>query len=152
VLPGQKTRWHIRLAEALTSNPALVPPGRAVIEQARHWHAAHDTPRALASAWQAADAAGHSLAHAEKLAMLARILELWPTLPDAALRIGASHVSVLESAADAAAAVGEGERGIGFATAALKEIDAAGEPGRAALLLKARAGMRWHLGRAEGHR
>jgi DNA-binding CsgD family transcriptional regulator len=150
VLPGEKVRWHVRLAEALAADSSLVPPGRAVIEQARHWYSAHDTPRALASAWQAADAAGRSLAHAEKLAMLARILELWPALPDAAQRIGASHASVLEAAAAAAAAAGEGDRGIGFATAALNEIDATEEPGRAALLLKARAEMRWYLGRAEG--
>ena len=57
---------------------------------------------------------------------------------------------MLEAAADAAAAVGEGERGIGFATAALNQIDPAAEPGRAALMLKARAAMRWQLGRAEG--
>jgi hypothetical protein len=82
--------------------------------------------------------------------MLARILELWPMLPDAAQRVGASHVSVLEAAADAAATAGEDERGIGFATAALKEIDPAAEPGRAALMLKARALMRWQLGLAEG--
>ena len=150
VLPGQETRLHIGLAEALAADPALVPPGRAVIEQARHWYAAHDLPRALASAWQAAAAAGRSLAHAEKLAMLTRILELWPTVPDAAQVIGASHVSVLESAADAAATAGEDERGIGFATTALKEIDPAEEPGRAALMLSARAGMKWQLGLAEG--
>jgi len=150
VLPGEKTWWHLRVAEALAADPSLVPPGRAVIEQAQHWYAAHDTPRALASAWQAADAAGRSLAYAEKLAMLTRILELWSILPDAAQRIGASRVSVLEAAAGAAVAAGEDERGIGLATAALKEIDAAAEPGRAALLLKLRAEMRWYLGRAEG--
>ena len=150
VLPGEKVRWHVRLAEALAADSSLVPPGRAVIEQARHWYSAHDTPRALASAWQAADTAGRSLAHAEKLAMLTRILELWGTLPDAAQRIGTSHASVLEAAAEAAAAAGEDERGIGFVTAALNEIDATEEPGRAALLLKARAEMRWYLGRAEG--
>jgi predicted ATPase len=113
VLPGEKTRLHIRVAEALAADPALVPRGRAVIEQAHHWHAAHDMPRAVASAWQAADAAGRSLAHSEKLAMLARVLELWPTLPDAAQRIGASHVDVLEAAADTAAVAGGDERGIG---------------------------------------
>jgi hypothetical protein len=31
--------------------------------------------------------------------MLARILELWPTVPDAAQVVGVSHVSVLEAAA-----------------------------------------------------
>jgi len=150
VLPGERTRWHARLAEVLAADPSLVPPGRAVIEQAHHWYAVHDVPRALASAWQAADAAGRSLAHAEKVVMLARILELWPALPDAAQCLGASHVSVLESAVEAALAAGEDERGIGFAAAALAEIDPAREPARAGLMLKARAEMRWNLGRAEG--
>jgi DNA-binding CsgD family transcriptional regulator len=150
VLPGERTRWHVRVAEALAADPSLVPPGRAVIEQAHHWYSAHDIPRAMASAWQAAEAAGQSLAHAEKLVMLARILELWPTLPDSAQRIGASHVDVLEAAAHTAVAAGEDERGIGFATAALKEIDPAEEPGRAALMLRTRAEVRWYLGLAEG--
>ena len=139
VLPGEKTRLHTRLAETLAADPSLVAPGRAVIEQAHHWYPAHDTARALESAWQAAAAAGRSLAHAEKLAMLARVLELWPTLPDAAQRVGASHLDVLESAAEAAPTAGEDEHGIEFATAALKEIDPA-EPARAAVLLKPRAG------------
>lgn len=150
VLPGEKTRWHARLAEILAADSSLVPPGRGVIEQARHWHAAHDVPRALASAWQAADAAGRSLAHAERLDLLARVLELWPALPDAAQRIGASHVSVLESAVGAALAAGDDERGIGFAAAALAEIDPAREPARAGLMLKARGEMRWNVGHAKG--
>jgi DNA-binding CsgD family transcriptional regulator len=150
VLPGQNTRLHVRVAEALAADPSLVPPGRAVIEQAHHWYSAHDMPRALAGAWQAADAAGESLAHAEKLAMLARILELWPTVPDAAQRIGASHADVLEAAADAAVNAGEDQRGIAFATAALNEIDLAEEPGRAVLMLTARAGLKWHMGLLEG--
>jgi DNA-binding CsgD family transcriptional regulator len=150
VLPGEKTQWHLRLAEVLTADPSLVPPGRAVIEQAHHWYSAHDVPRALASAWQAADAAGRSLAYAERLDMLARVLELWPALPDAAQCIGASHASVLESAVAAALAAGEDDRGMGFAAAALAEIDPAAEPARAGLLLKARGEMRWNLGQAEG--
>ncbi len=150
VLPWEKTRLHTRLAEALAADPSLVPPGRAVIEQARHWYSAHDNARALESAWQAAAVAGRSLAYAEKLTMLARILELWPTLPDAMERIGSSYLSVLESAAETAPAAGENERGIGFATTALQQIDAAAEPARAALMLKARAQMKWHLGREQG--
>jgi ATP/maltotriose-dependent transcriptional regulator MalT len=150
VLPREKTRLHTRLAEALAADPSLVSPGRAVIEQAYHWYCAHDNARALESAWQAAAEAGRSLAPAEKLAMLARTLELWPTLPDAGDRIGTSYLGVLEAAAETAPIAGEDERGIGFATAALKQIDAAAEPARAALMLKARAQMKWHLGAAEG--
>jgi len=81
--------------------------------------------------------------------MLARILELWPALPDAAERIGASHLSVLESAAATAAAAGEDERGIGLATAALAEIDPAAEPARAALMLEQRGLMKFRLGHAD---
>jgi DNA-binding CsgD family transcriptional regulator len=150
VLPREKTRLHTRLAEALAADPSLVPPGRAVIEQAYHWYCAHDNARALQSAWRAAAQAGRSLAYAEQLAMLARTLELWPTLPDAAERIGASYLDVLESAAETATAAGEYERGIGFTTAALQQIDAAGEPARAALMLKARAEMKFALGLGQG--
>jgi len=150
VLPGAQTRLHIRLAEALIADPSLAAPGRAVIEQAHHWYAAHNTARALESAWQAAAAAERALAYAEKLAMLGRILDLWPALPDAAEHVGASHLEVLEAAADAAAAASEDERGIAFATAALTEIDPAREPARAALMQWRRAVMTSRLGRADG--
>jgi hypothetical protein len=149
VLPGARPRLHARLAEALAADPSLIAPGRAMIEQAHHWYAAHDSGRALESAWQAAGAAERALAYAEKLTMLARILELWPALPDAAERIGASHLSVLESAAGAAAAAGEDERGIGFASAALTEIDSAAEPTRAALMMEQRGLMKFRLGHAD---
>lgn len=149
VLPGARTRLHTRLAETLAADPSLAAPGRAVVEQAHHWYAAHDTARALESAWQAAAAAERFLAYAERLTMLARILELWPALPDAAERIGASHVSVLESAAHTAATAGEDERGIGFATAALAEIDPGREPARAALMLEQRGLMKFRLGHAD---
>jgi DNA-binding NarL/FixJ family response regulator len=139
LLPGERTRLHTRFAEALGSDAALVAPGRGLIEQAHHWYHAHDTGWALVSAWQAAAAAGHALAHAEQLTLLARVLELWDKVPDAAERIGASHLDVLEQAAAAAKGAEEPERGIAFASAALKEIDPAAEPVRAALLLETRA-------------
>jgi DNA-binding NarL/FixJ family response regulator len=149
VLPGAKTRLHTRMAEALAADPSLIAPGRAVIEQALHWYAAHDSARALESAFRAAAASERALAYAEKLTMLTRILKLWPALPDAAERIGASHLSVLEAAAEAAAAAGEDERGIGFASAALTEIDPAAEPASAALMLERRGLMKFRLGHAD---
>ncbi len=111
-------------------------PGRALIEEAHHWYHAHDTTWALISAWQAAAVAEHALAHAEQLALLTRVLELWDKVPDAADRIGASHLAVLERATAAADEAEENERGIAFASAALKEIDPAAEPARTALLLE----------------
>ena len=84
LLPGERSQLHSRFAEAIGADPALVMPGRAPGEQSYHWYAAHDTTRALMSAWKAADQAGRSLAYAEQLAMLSRVLELWPQVPDAA--------------------------------------------------------------------
>src|SRR5215831_8644361 len=141
LLPGERTRLHTRFAEALGSDDGLVAPGRGLIEQAHHWYHAHDTGWALVSAWRAAAAAEHALAHAEQLTLLARVLELWDKVPDAAQRIDASHLDVLEQAAAAAQNADEVERGAAFASAALKEVDPAAEPVRAALLLETRAAL-----------
>jgi DNA-binding CsgD family transcriptional regulator len=149
LLPGERTRLHTRFAEALGSDAGLVAPGRGLIEQAHHWYHAHDTAWALVSAWRAAAAAGRALAHAEQLTLLARVLKLWDKVPDAAERIGASHLLVLERAAAAAQGADEPERGIAFASAALKEVDPAAEPVRAALLLETRAALCDQSGKAD---
>src|SRR6266702_1712449 len=108
LLPGEHGRLHSRFAEAIDADPALVPPGRAAIEMAHHWHSAAQAGRAVAAA--------------ERLALLARVLELWDQVPDAAERIGADHVQVLEEAVEAAHDAAEFERGIALATSALREI------------------------------
>jgi ATP/maltotriose-dependent transcriptional regulator MalT len=149
LLPGERGQVHSRFAEVIAADPALVMPGRAPGEQARHWQAAHDMPRALVSAWQAAGQARHALAYAEQLAMLSRVLELWEQVPDAAERIGVDHVAVLEDAIRAAELAGEDDRGIMLAQAALREVDAAAEPVRAALLLRLRGYLKYHLGRPD---
>jgi ATP/maltotriose-dependent transcriptional regulator MalT len=70
-------------------------------------------------------------------------------VPDAANRIGASHLRVLEQAATVARAADEHERGIAFASAALKEADPVTEPVRVALLLEKRAMLGMHSGGAD---
>jgi DNA-binding NarL/FixJ family response regulator len=149
LLPGEHGRLHSRYAEAIDADPALVPPGRAAIEMAHHWHSAHDSVWALISAWRAAAQAGEALAAAERLSLLARVLELWDQVPDAAERIGADHVRVLEEAISAAHDAGEFERGIALATSALRELDPAAEPARVAQLLKNRGHFRMKLGRKD---
>jgi DNA-binding CsgD family transcriptional regulator len=149
LLPGERGQVHSRFAEVIAADPDLVTPGQAPGEQARHWHAAHDLPRALVSAWQAAGQARCALAHAEQLAMLSRVLELWAQVPDAAERIGTDHVAVLEEAVRAAELTGEDDRGITLAQAALREVDATTDPVRAALLLRTRGYLKYHLGRAD---
>jgi DNA-binding CsgD family transcriptional regulator len=149
LLPGEHGRLHSRFAEAIDANRALVPPGRAAIEMAHHWHAAHDSVWALIGAWQAAAQAGRAVAPAERLALLARVLELWDQVPDAAERIGADHARVLEEAICAAADAGEFERGIALANSALKELDPGTEPVRVAQLLENRGHFKKNLGRKD---
>ncbi len=147
LLPGESGQLHSRFAEAINADPALVPAGRANVEQAYHWYAAHDTARALTSAWAAAAEFGHALAHAEQLAMLSRVLELWDQVPGAEQRIGSSRLAVLEAAIRVAELAGEFDRGVMLAKAALKEIDIDAEPVRAALLFEARGHLTYLLGR-----
>jgi DNA-binding CsgD family transcriptional regulator len=128
LLPGEHGRLHSRFAEAIDADPVLVPPGRAAIEMAHHWHSAHDSAWALIAAWQAAAQAGRAVAPAERLSLLAR---------------------VLEEATSAAHDAGEFERGIALATSALKELDAAAEPVRVARLLENRSHFKMRLGRKD---
>jgi DNA-binding CsgD family transcriptional regulator len=151
LLPGERTRQHTRFARALQSDPGLVAPGRAMIEEAHHWYHAHDITWALISAWHAAADARHALASAEQLTLLARVLELWDQVPDAEQRIGASHLAVMEQAAEAAQTAAENELGISYATAALKEIDQQAEPLRAAALLQTRGHLKCHQGQGDGY-
>jgi DNA-binding CsgD family transcriptional regulator/tetratricopeptide (TPR) repeat protein len=147
LLPGEHGRLHDRFARAIDADRSLVPADRAHIEMAHHWYAAHNVTWALVSAWQAAEEARKAVAHAERLTLVARVLELWDQVPDAAERIGADHARVLEEAVAAAHDAGEAERGTAFATAALSELDPASEPVRVALLLNLRADFSHQVGR-----
>jgi ATP/maltotriose-dependent transcriptional regulator MalT len=152
LLPGERGQLHRRFAEAIGADPTLVMPGsrvQAAVEQSYHWYAAHDTTKALVSAWQAAGQAGLALAYAEQLAMLSRVLELWEQVPDVGQWITADHAAVLEAAVRAAELAGEDDRGVALAQAALRMIDAAAEPVRAGLLLQARGRLKYQLGRPD---
>ncbi|KAB2378230.1 AAA family ATPase [Actinomadura montaniterrae] len=151
LLPGEYTRLHTRYAEALENDPSLVPSGRLWVELSHHWKAANDATWALVASWRAAADARKALAYAECLTMLSRVLNLWDRVPDAAERIGADHTKVMEDAAAAADLAGEYDRGLKFATAALKEVEAAGEDAmdteRWASLLELRGHMRYEMAR-----
>jgi DNA-binding CsgD family transcriptional regulator len=146
LLPGEHGRIHARFAEAIDADPSLVAPGRAAIETAHHWYSAHDATWGLIASWQAAAQAGKAVAYAERLDLLSRVLELWDQVPDAAERIGADHARVLEEAARTADDAGEDQRGLALVNAAIKELDAATEPVRMALLLETRHQFKDHLG------
>lgn len=149
LLPGERRRWHARLAEALGADPALAPDGRAAAEIAHHWQAAGQAPCALPAAWMAAAQAAGELAYAEQLVLLDRVLGLWDQVPDAAGLTGASRLAVLEQAVTAAYLAGEPERGVRLADAALAEPGVRADPVRAFFVHERRSAMSLQLGRAE---
>ena len=147
LLPGERGRVHARYAEAIAADPSLAP-GRAAIQLAHHWYAAHDLGNALASGWQAAAEANRIFAYAEQLAMLAKVSELWDKVPDAAQRIGSTHDRVLEKAGRVAHLLHQEEQSRAFASAALREIDPASRAGPGSVTARtARQAAAGHAGR-----
>ncbi len=147
LLPGEHAAVHTRFARAIEADPALVSPGRAEIEKAHHWYSAHNTTWALIASWQASIQASNAVAHAERLMLLDRVLEMWEQVPGAAAHIGADHVRVLEEAVAAAKDAGEDQRGLAFVALALAELDEEAEPVRVALLLRERFAFQKGMGR-----
>jgi DNA-binding CsgD family transcriptional regulator len=138
LLPGEHSAVHTRFARAIDADPGLVAQGRSEVEKAHHWYSAHNTTGALTGSWRASVQASNTVAHAERLMLLDRVLELWEQVPDAAAQIGADHVRVLEEAAAAARDAGGLQRGLSLVELALTELDEATEPIRVALLLRQR--------------
>jgi DNA-binding CsgD family transcriptional regulator len=146
LLPGEHAAVHTRFARVIDADPGLVSQGRAEVEKAHHWYSAHNTTGALAGSWRASVQASNTVAHAERLMLLDRVLELWEQVPDAAAQIGADHVRVLEEAAAAAGDAGVSHRGLALVELALTELDETTEPVRVALLLRRRVSFRKDLG------
>ncbi|WP_067142648.1 ATP-binding protein [Microtetraspora malaysiensis] len=142
LLPGEHMRLHARYALEIDRDRDLVPPGRAAIEIAHHWHSARNDLWALISAWEAAEKAARAFAYTEQIDLLQRVLTLWDKVPDAAERIGVDHVTVYERASESAYLCGEIERSKKFVHGALAELDEETEPERVAELLVRRANIK----------
>jgi DNA-binding CsgD family transcriptional regulator len=149
LLPGERRRWHARLAEVLEAWPELAPGGRAAAQVAYHWHAAGEPARALPAAWTAAAEAAAAAAYAEQLVMLDQVLKLWDAFPDAARLAGVSHLEVLEQAVTAAHLAGQPEHGVRLADAALAEPGIGADPVRAFFITERRAAMSLQLRRPD---
>lgn len=150
LLPGEHARLHARYAEAVEAEPHLVAMGRAPAEIAHHWHAANDHPKALVTAYRAAEDAGKRYAYGEQARLLDRALELWEQVPDAGDRLGASHLDLLEETALAAIEAGDYMRALTLTRAALDDLDAESEPLRAARLLVRRGKLLQSAGKSDG--
>lgn len=146
LLPGERSRYHRRFAEALEAGPQ-----RSATQLSTHWLAAHDLRRAFISSLEAMEEARRSYAYATAAAMGDRALELWDSVPDAAeLGRGAlgitSRTELLARTASALRNAGDNERALATVNAAL---DSAVElpPARYARLLRDKAQYLMNLNR-----
>ncbi|MFD2687319.1 AAA family ATPase [Streptomyces phyllanthi] len=83
LLPGERSRINRRFAEALETDPALVPAEGRATRLASYWYHAHDAAKALPAVLDASVEARGRHAHAEQLRLLERAMELWEAAPDA---------------------------------------------------------------------
>ena len=145
LMPGEHSRIHSAIAQALTDQPQLGDPQQVLLEIAHHWRAAHDLPRALPAAYDAAFAAGRIHAYAEQLRMFERVLELWAVVPDAGEALGTDEYSVLLEASEAAALADEHERFLAMTDRAVTYARREGNVERTAEALARRGRRQLHV-------
>ncbi len=146
LLPGERSRYHRRFAEALEARPQ-----RSATQLSTHWLAAHDLRRAFIASLEAMEEARRSYAYATAAAMGDRALELWDSVPDAqelstrALGV-TSRTDLLSRTASALRNAGDNERALAMVNAAL---DSSGDlpPARHARLLRDKAQYLMNLNR-----
>jgi DNA-binding CsgD family transcriptional regulator len=121
VLPGERTRFHVRYAEAFEAAAAR---GEAVASEISfHRLAAHDPVRAFPATLEAMEQALDAYARGTAAAMGERALELWDQVPDAPEVAGRSRLDLMAATADARRDSGDGERALALIDAALAECD-----------------------------
>ena len=147
LLPGEHSQVHTKFALAIDADPALVGDGRADMEKAHHWKSAHNTTSALTAPGR----------RPCRRPARSRMPSGWCCSPassscgpgaDAAERMGADHVLVLEESPRRARR-GEHKRGLAFVESALAQLDERTDPVRVALLISERHKFRRDLGMPE---
>jgi predicted ATPase/DNA-binding CsgD family transcriptional regulator len=144
LLPAERARLHAAYAHALTQRPELAGVSSAVraAELAIHWEAAGEATQALPARVQAGLAAERARAFAEADRHYQRALALWEQVADPGRPAGLDRVDLLTRAAEVAGLTGTTERAVALLEQALGQVDQAGEPVRAAVLLRLLGGLR----------
>ncbi|QGV78354.1 helix-turn-helix transcriptional regulator [Streptomyces ficellus] len=178
LLPGERSRLNRRFAEALEADPGLVRADERTTRLASYWYHAHDAAKALPVVLSAAVEARKRHAHAERMRLLERGLELWDDVPEevrASLRpidyadaypacgcpetTPLRYLDLLAEAAVAARLCGERERALKIVKRALRLLDEDADPSggaggkdpqRAAWFWTERSKLMSNLGRGDG--
>ncbi|MFF5017465.1 AAA family ATPase [Streptomyces sp. NPDC001165] len=170
LLPGERSRLNRRYAEAVETDPTLVPADARVMRLASYWYHAHDAARALPAVLDASVVARRRHAYTEQLRLLERAMELWDTAPEevrAALRpvdytdvyppcgcdpatAPLRYLDLMAEAAVAGRFCGERERALKIAKKALRILQDEHDPLRAAWFWVQRSRLVQALARGDG--
>ncbi|MET0480428.1 MAG: AAA family ATPase [Mycetocola sp.] len=118
LLPGERSRFHTRYAEALEAAPG---DRRLAVEISYHWLAAHDALRAFGASLSAMSEARATYAYGTAAQMGERALELWDQVPDAESVANRKKVDLIAQTASVLRNAGEGERSLAMVNLALEE-------------------------------
>ena len=151
LLPGERSKLHVTLAEALTADPSLGEgaTGAARAEVAYHWWEARRLPEALTTLVEAGRAAEELYAFAEAHRHLENALDIWDEVEDAEARAGTDRAEVLSRSAENANLTGELHRAVALAQQAVDLVDAADDPVRSALNRERLGRYLWVTGESE---
>ncbi|MFF8991736.1 AAA family ATPase [Streptomyces sp. NPDC014983] len=172
LLPGERSRLNRRYAEALDADPTLVPADARVPRLAGYWYHAHDPAKALPAVLAASVVARRRHAYTEQLDLLERAMELWDSAPedvrsslrradctDAGTPCGGdpatTPLNCLDLMAEAAVAGrfgGERERALAITERALRLLEDAPDPLRAAWFWVQRARLVQARAHGDGRR
>lgn len=148
LLPGERSRLNRCYAEALETDPTLVPADQRAARLASYWYHAHDPAKALPAVLDASVEARHRHAYSEQLRLLERAMELWDGAPEAVRRTlrpvdyaevyppcgcdpattALRHLDLLAEAAVAGRLCGERERALKITKRALRLLDDEDDP------------------------
>lgn len=121
LLPGERTRFHARFAEALEATSGAEP---VAAEVSHHWMLARDFARAFPATVRAMEQAHAAFAYSTEAQLGERLLELWDHVPDARNVVGRSRSELMRRTASALRNAGWTDR----AVAMVDEVFAIPEP------------------------
>jgi DNA-binding NarL/FixJ family response regulator len=147
LLPGERGDLHVRLAEALTTDPSLSADSLGpAAELAWHWKQAHELPHALRSSIEAGSQAERMRAPADAARHLENAVELWDRVERPEQVSGTTLVELLRRAAELTHLGGDTERA---AAMGQRVVDLIGDsdPVAAAMARERLARYLWTSGR-----
>ncbi|MEU3938095.1 AAA family ATPase [Streptomyces sp. NPDC029044] len=170
LLPGERSRLNRRYAEALETDPALVPADQRAARLASYWYHAHDAAKALPAVLEASVEARRRHAYSEQLRLLERAMELWDAAPDTVRRslrpvdyaevyppcgcdpatTALRYLDLLAEAAVAGRLCGERERALKITKRALRLLALENDPLRTAWFWIQRSRLVQRLARGDG--